>query len=232
MNGDNKLKQSIEKIDEKYIEEAYLYKGTRKIKTLFEKVTFAVAAAAVILLIVVCVVGNNDDTVKHEVISAKEVYYESLEELEEHSVLVVRGVRQNGEKPVVNMVNGTPTTVYSLSEFEITEIYEDKTGIYKVGDVITIYENAAYVESLNIIEHVAGYDMMVSGCEYLLFLNVAIEGSKPIYIAGNYGTVSLEEDGRYSMIAELGGDVKEYKKIWDEAKEKYIKDAKVNRQQN
>mgnify|MGYP006916276132 CR=1 FL=1 len=69
--------------------------------------------------------------------------------------------------------------------------------------------------------------MMRVGKRYLLFLRRVESGGSVYYVSSgvNYGTISLEEDGRDEVrYGENGkqGDFSQYKSWWDEAKKKYI----------
>lgn len=65
----------------------------------------------------------------------------------------------------------------------------------------TILENEAYNEAENVVYHVAGYNKMVVGDEYLLFLRECQRSDGETYYVSagvNYGTISLQEDQRIS----------------------------------
>ena len=69
--------------------------------------------------------------------------------------------------------------------------------------------------------------MMVPDCEYLLFLRGASTDETRYYVSlgVNFGTVSLNPDGREKGYAETGEEIKnsfeEYKEIWEAARKKY-----------
>ena len=110
----------------------------------------------------------------------------------------------------------------------IKEIFKDTSNELKIGDTIRILENEIFYEEENAIYHIAGYNMMEEGKEYLLFLTDHIyEDNNPYYVAAgvNYGTVSLEEDNRTTVYLTRNGnqvnDFSEMQPIWDEALHKY-----------
>lgn len=160
-------------------------------------------------------------------IDAKTNSFDNLQEMEDYSDVIVKGIRTGKEEPIITKVKGVFASGYTFSEFQISEIQKDNTQNLEIGSIITILENEVYDEEENVVYHIDGYNMMEEGKEYLLFLKKnTINGPEYYVSAGvNYGTVSLEEDDR--MIArsmENGNkitDFSEYEKIWEEAKNKY-----------
>ncbi len=117
---------------------------------------------------------------------------------------------------------------FTFSKVKITEIYGDKSGEYEVGDEITILENEVYDEANNTIYHIGGYNMMVVGDEYLLFLHYAQTNEMEYFVASgvNCGIISLATDERQrAYTTEEGNAVVDYsafQELWNEALEKYI----------
>ena len=227
MSKKNVLWQSIEKIDDKYIEEAYMYRKTKHIKNkVISNVAIAAAMLFVAFTVSIYVLEDSDESSSNNVAIEETIYvtqkilqtYEesinSLEELEGDAVLIVRGKRVDED------TEGTKST---LSKFVINEIYKDEKGGYCEGDIITICEDEYYEEN-TVICHINGYDMMVAECQYLLILSI-YDMEQEIYYGGNYGTISLENDGRYTeeYMGELNFNIEKYTYIWDLAKQKYIK---------
>lgn len=183
----------------------------------------------VVVLTVLGIVSCKKET-DHYALEAKTISFESLEEMEEFSGVIVRGERQDGETPVIVRENGMMVSGYTFSDFKVTEIFKDSTNMLEKGSVITILENEIYDDEENEVYHIAGYNMMEEGKEYLLFLKKDTLNGSDYYVAAgvNYGTVSLEEDGRMVQRPARDGepvtDFSYYEPIWEAAKEKYISD--------
>lgn len=172
-----------------------------------------------------CCCGKTEP--KHYYMDAKTPSYDSLEQMEEYSDLIVRGIRLDKEENKIQKENGLVISAYCFSELEITDIYKKKDETLQNGAVITILENEAYDDDTDIIYHVAGYNKMVTGDEYLLFLHEAEYKGKTYYVAAgvNFGTVSLQDDKRAIPYTVETGNVEDfsaYEKIWQAAKEKYV----------
>lgn len=176
-----------------------------------------------VTIICFCACGKEPE---HYMLEAKVMEITSLEEMEDTSEVIVKGIRKEGEKPVIKEENGNMVSGYTFSDFEITEIYKDTTNELAEGNVITILENEVYSEEENVVYHIAGYNMMEDGKEYLLFLNKASLNKSDYYVSVgvNYGTVSLEKDNRMVQRKTRNGeeaDFSHYEPIWEAAKEKY-----------
>ena len=163
------------------------------------------------------------ETVIHREVEAKTESYESLAEMEKDADVILRAVRLDQEEPVWNGSSG-----YTLSQVKISKIYEDKTGSLSLDDVIKVMENEVYDAASNTVYHVDGYNMMVFGDEYLLFLkeNQLLDGTKYYVACGvNCGTISTTMDGRDISPKDPNGvdmlDISIYKDIWKDALNKY-----------
>lgn len=181
-----------------------------------------------VAVIMICNFAACGKEAVHYGMEAKTIGFSSLEEMEDFSDVIVRGVRQPGEEARVITENGNVVSAYSFSEFEVTEVIKDDFEDIEKGSVITILENEAYNQSENEVYHIAGYNMMVEGKEYLLFLRKnSLNGSVYYVSAGiNYGTVSLQEDNRtVNRLTRNGNmvtDFSYYEGIWEDAIEKYV----------
>ena len=163
------------------------------------------------------------ETVIHREVEAKTESYESLAEMEKDADVILRAVRLDQEEPVWNGSWG-----YTLSQVKISKIYEDKTGGLSLDDVIKVMENEVYDAASNTVYHVDGYNMMVFGDEYLLFLkkDKLPDGTEYYVACGvNYGTISTTTDGREISPKYPNGvdmlDISIYKDIWKDALNKY-----------
>ena len=167
--------------------------------------------------------AGTPETVIHREVEAKTESYESLAEMEKDADVILRAVRLDQEEPVWNGSSG-----YTLSQVKISKIYEDKTGSLSLDDVIKVMENEVYDAASNTVFHVAGYNMMVFGDEYLLFLkkDKLPDGTEYYVACGvNYGTISSTTDGREISPKYPNGvdmlDISIYKDIWKYALNKY-----------
>lgn len=189
---------------------------------MIKKISILVIASAMLCL---AACGKEPE---HYAIEAKTVSFDSFEEMEESSDVIVKGIRQSGEEAVLTTVNGDMASGYTLSEFEITDVFKDTSGTLESGNIITILENEVYNEAENEVYHIDGYNMMVEGKEYLLFLKKStLDGSEYYVSRGvNCGTVSLQEDGRtvqrLTREGKEGTDFSYYEPFWEAAKEKYL----------
>lgn len=172
---------------------------------------------------------SKTETVKHRLVDAKTDGFDTVDELESAADLVVKAVRLPKEENVIKKSEGYVVSAYTFSEVKIEEIYKDSGSSLSKGDIITILENQAEDEETGTVYHIAGYTMMVKGCEYLLFLRESSLSGKKYYVTlgVNFGTVSLDDDGRDKVYAETGEEVKNYyeayEAIWNEARAKYAK---------
>lgn len=200
------------------------------------KKNFKIIFASILAAAMLCGCGEQEpkQEVKqepnHYSLDAKTDGFDTLKEMEDYSALIVRGVRQDREENNIIKKEGVGiTATYSYSEFQVMDIFKDDSGTVQAGDTITILENEAYDEEKNVVYHVAGYNKMVVGDEYLLFLRECQRSDGETYYVSagvNYGTISLQEDQRTrsykNEIGTGGEDFGIYKDIWQEAKEKYI----------
>lgn len=181
-----------------------------------------------ILAILLCVglASLNTSPENHVVVSTKTRSFDSLEQMEEFSDIIVRGVRLPGGEATIKNVNGAMVLGYTMSQFSVTEVFQDKTGTIQPGMVITVLENEVYDESAKTVYHVAKYSMMEENAEYLLFASQAELSDGTVYYVSsgvNYGTVSLQEDDRFVQVQRATMDFNsgEYEEIWEAAKRKY-----------
>jgi len=186
-----------------------------------------------IVFLVSCSSNGTDkkEKVNHVNVEAKTPCYTSVEEMEGESEIIVKVRRLDEAEPYIKKVNNIPTITSTYSKVEVEEIYKNN-GKINDGDVITLLENEVFDKDNNEEMHIAGYSMLKPGCEYLLFLVSSSYDGVDYYVAlgVNYGTISLDDDGRYKEKDEDGNSImsqsvldKYYKDLWQEAKEKYIK---------
>lgn len=168
------------------------------------------------------------DLPEHYILDAKTPAFETLDEMEDYSDLIVKGIRQSNEETFITTNNGNIISGYTFSTFVITDIYKDTSNKLKSDDIITILENEIYDKTANKVYHVAGYKMMVENNDYLLFLKANIMNGLDYYVSAgvNYGTISLLEDNRNVPILDkfnenIYQEYEYYYPIWEDAKRKY-----------
>ena len=167
--------------------------------------------------------AGTPETVIHREVEAKTESYESLAEMEKDADVILRAVRLDQEEPEWDGGWG-----YTISQVRISRIYEDKTGSLSEDGVINVMENEVYDAASNTVYHISGYNMMVVGDEYLLFLkkDKLPDGTEYYVACGvNYGTISTTTDGRDISPKYPNGvdmlDISIYKDIWKDALNKY-----------
>lgn len=199
----------------------------KKISILFMVFTMVLAATVTGCSGTGSVATDMTGAAKHSLVSAKTDSYGTVEELESAADLVVRATRLPQAENIITRSENRVVSSYTLSEVKIVKLYKDTGSTLKEGDSITVLENQAEDKDTTTVYHIAGYNMMVEGCDYLLFLQEASLNGEKYYVSlgVNYGTVSLGHDGRDMAYSETGEEIKnfyeEYEKVWDEARKKY-----------
>lgn len=155
-------------------------------------------------------------------VAAKTDMYDSVEDLEESSTVIVRGTKIYEGEPQIDRhkEDGGIVATYTLSDIEIKEIYKDDSGQnLKVSNQITIIENTAIDETEHIRYHIAGYNMMELYKEYILFLKYSKEDQWFIPLGVTFGKFPLDE--REELIYEEIDEDTIEERIADEVREKY-----------
>lgn len=165
---------------------------------------------------------------EHYSVSAKAISFSSLEEMEEYADVILKVTRTNKEESVVKHSQGAVYSGYTFSTVKVETVFKNAAGTLEPGQEIRILENEFFDESENIIYHVAGYNMMEEGKEYLLFLNqhTYSDGTTYYVAAGvNFGTVSIQNDSRTAVYPTRDGRTEDFfeeiKPIWTAALAKY-----------
>lgn len=143
------------------------------------KILFSALALTILLSLSGCNNNEKNTTNSKEpedvFVSAKTDSYESIEELENASDLIVIGTKvKELESDVVYDENEGFQIAYTYSSFQIDEIISNK--VKESRKKITIFENQAYDKKYNRILHIAGYTNMLEGNKYILYLELADEG--------------------------------------------------------
>lgn len=165
---------------------------------------------------------------EHKNIDSKAVSYESFSEMEKDADVILRVKRLDSERTVIDKDGSSFRSGYTLSRVWISRIYKDNSFGLAEEQAVTILENEVYDADENIIYHIAGYNMMTPGEEYLLFLKKgALQNNENCFVSCgvNYGTIALTENEREIRLAYLesaeNADISVLKDIWDEALKKY-----------
>ena len=146
-----------------------------------KKTKILLSALALIILLSLSGCNNNEKNTANSkepenvFVSAKTDLYESIEELENASDLIVIGTKvKELESNVVYDENEVYQIAYTYSSFQIDEIVSNK--VKESNKEITIFENQAYDKKYNQILHIEGYTNMLEGNKYILYLELAEEG--------------------------------------------------------
>lgn len=122
-------------------------------------------------------------------LSAKTDSYDSIENLENSSDLIVIGTKTKElESNVLYDENGIYQIAYTYSSFKIDEVIKNR--IKETSQEIKIFENQAFDKKNNEVLHIAGYVNMIEGNNYILYLRFAEEGYY-IPLAVTFGKVPL-----------------------------------------
>ena len=159
------------------------------------KTKILLSTLALMILLPLSGCNNNEKStadskeVEDVFVSAKTDSYESVEELENASDLIVIGTKvKELESDVIYDENDVYQIAYTYSSFQIDEIISNKVN--ESRKEITIFENQAYDKKYNQILHIAGYTNMLKGNKYILYLRLADEGYY-IPLAVIFGKVPL-----------------------------------------
>ena len=146
-----------------------------------------------------CNSKDSSTSSKHEdiFIDAKTDSYQTIEELEKASDLIVIGTKiKELESNVLYDENGVYQVAYTYSSFNIDEII--KNDVNELNKEIKIFENQAYDKKTNKTLHIAGYTNMIGGNKYILYLSLS-DGNYYIPLAVTIGKVPLSK-------SEINGD--------------------------
>lgn len=177
---------------------------------------------------------NSANASKHEDIEAKVVSFESFEEMDNNSGIVVKVIKEDSTKDriLIDRHNGKPVFGCTLSKVKVLNVYKDESKEILPGQEITIYENEYYDEESDITYHVEGYQAIKVGEERLLFFEEKnIMQDKTEYYTPQgvyYGNISLSADGSAAVLKRHGDEEytpsQDVVEIWEAAKAKYLKE--------
>lgn len=155
--------------------------------------------------------------------------FDSLEDLEGGSDIIIKGIKTGEVETVVTKseiddeVNGG----FTVSDFKISEVFKtDSNSKIEVENNVSILENAFYDQETEATYTVNGYEKMIEGEEYLLFLSSEVEGVfAPEGVT--YGKVPLNtnkvEMRKFTSHSRESNNehVNELDQLFKEAREKY-----------
>lgn len=165
------------------------------------------------------------------VLDSKIVGEGTLDSIEQQTSEIVIAQKKSQDNPtIIKDKEDHLIVTYTLSHFIINEVIEGTD--LNAGTEIIILENEARDNDEKITYHVAGYEMMVTGNEYLLFLRKS--ETDPYYLISgvNFGKVPLNNErsilrtlidknpSDYSN--ELQKQYEEIDAVREEARQKYI----------
>lgn len=177
-------------------------------------------------LLAVVYIGNYNSEAKLVSISAKIDSVENLDELDDQSELIFKGVKIKGDTSITNI--GTDDNPYedfqTNSRIEIQEIYKDKGSELSVGDIITLEEPAAYkrnyLSGKLTYQTYEDYDLMKNDEEYILFVRKSLSNPENyLLISHNLGKYSLNPD-EIKLFDDTTGDF--YQQLQKEVFAKYL----------
>lgn len=111
-------------------------------------------------------------TPKDEVLCAKIDAYSSIKELEKNSDIIVAGLKTEEQEPTF-LYDGSGEYLlcaYTLSNFNVCEILGGMEKKDIENKNIKILENEFYDKEENVNYHIAGYNKMITGKSYILYL--------------------------------------------------------------
>ncbi|WP_246943294.1 hypothetical protein [Bacillus pinisoli] len=149
-----------------------------------------------ITLGVVFAFPNNSEVVVSE--GKVEKIYNSLDELEKESPLIVIGKKIDGKSIFDRDEEGIPNYYFTLSDFEVKSVIKNDTERV-IDKKITILETAAYEENHDQLLSVNGYLPMEDNKKYILFLELNESENGPSVGSYNikgvvFGKFAFEED--------------------------------------
>lgn len=127
-------------------------------------------------------------------VCAKIDTFESLDDVKKEADLVVLGTKISEKEPTIKYQNDMILYAYTLSDFQIAEVLDDKEKKRKVYDEIKILENEFYDSEDNVNYHIAGYNKMKVGKQYLLYLSYSEENGWYIPVGVVAGKIPLEKN--------------------------------------
>ncbi|MHA7098891.1 hypothetical protein [Priestia aryabhattai] len=154
--------------------------------------------------------------------------FQNLEQLENESVIIVRGEKINEEKTYVSRseIDGAVNAGYTNSNFKINKVIKNEENDNKIidGSTIPVFESAFYDEETDATYRINGYENMKEAKQYLLFLLPEQDGMYATR-AVTYGKVPLDTDDLEIQTDSIGEEdqsqIQTLEDIFKEARQKY-----------
>lgn len=163
------------------------------------------------------------DLVNEEYVSAKTDGYDTLEEMEAASECIVRVKKESEGESTVQMDGELITYGCTISDVKIQEVFYNTLGEEIQKDkVIKIWENE--FQQGNTIYHIAGYEKMKVGEEYILFLRKSTSHDCFLSLGVVFGKVPVQEEQISTFARNHQEEMNPIvKTIAVQAREKYVK---------
>lgn len=161
---------------------------------------------------------------KEKNIPAKTDVFNSLEEMEKYSPIIIKGRKMIEEEPSYEFnKKGEIITSYTLSKVEVEEIIKDDANELDIGKNISILENEALNIMTQQIEHRANYKKTETDKEYYLFIYKASNGEWYIPSGVTFGKIPIDENEEmlYKENSKRDSALYPQEKIAKEVYEKY-----------
>ncbi|WP_029452636.1 hypothetical protein [Clostridium algidicarnis] len=128
------------------------------------------------------------------VLDAKIDEFPDLNSVEDNTDIIVVGKKINQEEPtIIYNQEGRIDISYTLSNFLIEKVISGNS--FTSGTEIIILENTAYNKKENLTYNIAGYELMKTNNDYLLFLKKSETDPYYLITGVNYGKVPLQNEG-------------------------------------
>lgn len=160
-----------------------------------KKILLMFSMGIVIIMLSVVLLNKNYE-ITDVVVDAKTEYFSNMTELEKKSPIIVKGKKVRENRPtIIRDSQGQIVFIYTLSTFEVTEIYKNNTKMnIKNRQRIPIIENEAYDRKTRTNYHIASYLKMQINNEYILFLEYSDYDKWYVPKAVTFGKIPLDPE--------------------------------------
>lgn len=161
------------------------------------------------------------DTPTDVVLDAKTDAYNTIEELEKASDLIVIGTKKEELKSAVERDEaGNFRAAYTISSFQISKVI--KNEVNEKNETISILENEAYDKVKNEKLHIGGYENMIEGNAYILYLRKSEDG----YYIPRAVTIEKVPHTKSEINKKSLSDLEEVETLHKQIQEKYKDELK------
>lgn len=173
-----------------------------------------------LLLILGVKVINVEDTVEDVELCAKIDMYDTLDEVETDSDLIVVGTKIAEDEPTIVYEGDAILYAYTLSDFHVAEVLKKGKEESYEGTEIKILENEFYDEESRVNYHIAGYNKMQTGESYILYLSYSEENNWYVPTGVVAGKIPMK-DGENNVTTTDEHIKEEVEMLSKEAEKKY-----------